>query len=54
MIGDLAPTALGFVASIVGGLLALLAGIFVAFGENGARACLAVFERLAGEKAGPA
>jgi predicted PurR-regulated permease PerM len=56
-IGDLARTALGFVASIGGGLLAflaalVLAGIFMAFGENGARACLAVFERLAGEKRG--
>jgi predicted PurR-regulated permease PerM len=56
-IGDLARTALGFVAGIVGGLLAflaalVLAGIFMAFGEKGARACLAVFERLAGEKRG--
>ena len=53
-IGDLARTALGFVASIGGGLLAflgalVLAGIFMAFGERGARACLSVFERLAGE-----
>jgi predicted PurR-regulated permease PerM len=56
-IGDLARSALGFVASIVGGLLALLAalvlaGIFMAFGESGARACLAVFERIAGEQRG--
>jgi predicted PurR-regulated permease PerM len=56
-IGDLARTALGFVAGIVGGLLAflaalVLAGIFMAFGEKGACACLAVFERLAGEKRG--
>jgi predicted PurR-regulated permease PerM len=42
-IGDLARTALGFVASIVGGLLAFLAalvlsGIVMAFGDAGARA----------------
>jgi hypothetical protein len=42
-IGDLARTALGFVASIAGGLIALLgalvlAGIFMAFGEYGAPA----------------
>jgi predicted PurR-regulated permease PerM len=56
-VGDLARMALGFVASIVGGLLALLgalvlAGIFMAFGEGGARACLSVFQRLAGEQRG--
>jgi predicted PurR-regulated permease PerM len=56
-IGDLARKALGFVASIGGGLLVflgalVLAGIFLAFGEQGARACLAVFERLAGEARG--
>ena len=56
-IGDLARTALGFIASIGGGLLAflgalILAGIFMAFGEHGARACLSVFERLAGEYRG--
>src|SRR5271165_5288454 len=56
-IGDLARTALGFVASIAGGLLAfigalVLAGILMAFGENGARACLSVFQRLAGEQRG--
>jgi predicted PurR-regulated permease PerM len=56
-IGDLARTALGFVASIVGGLLALLgalvlAGIFMAFGEYGARACVSVFGRIAGEARG--
>ena len=50
-IGDLARTALGFVASIGGGLLAflaalVLAGIFMAFGEYGARACQSVFARL--------
>ncbi len=56
-IGDLARTALGFVASIGGGLLAflaalVLAGIFMAFGEYGARGCQSVFERLAGEPRG--
>jgi len=56
-IGDLARTALGFVASIAGGLLGLLgalilAGILMAFGENGARASLSVFKRLAGEQRG--
>lgn len=56
-IGDLALTALGFVASIGGGLLAflgalVLAGIFMAFGEQGNRACLSVFKRLAGEQRG--
>ena len=56
-IADLARTALGFVAGIVGGLLAflaalVLAGIFMAFGDAGARACLSVFQRLAGEQHG--
>ena len=56
-IGDLARMALGFVASIVGGLLALLgalvlAGIFMAYGEYGARACVSVFERIAGAARG--
>jgi len=56
-IGDLARTALGFVASIAGGLIAflgalVLAGIFMAFGEYGARACLSVFGRIAGEARG--
>ena len=56
-IGELARTALGFVASIGGALLALLgaiilAGIFMAFGERGASACLIVFKRLAGERRG--
>jgi len=56
-IGNLARAALGFVASIAGGLLAflgalVLAGIFMAFGEYGARACLSVFERLAGKSRG--
>jgi len=57
-VGDLALTALGFVASIGGGLLAflgalVLAGIFMAYGEQGARACLSIFTRLAGEQRGP-
>jgi predicted PurR-regulated permease PerM len=56
-ISDLARTALGFVASIAGGLIAFLAalvlsGIFMAFGEGGARASLSVFERIAGEARG--
>jgi predicted PurR-regulated permease PerM len=56
-IGELARTALGFVASIAGGLLAflgalVLGGIFMAFGEGGARACLSVFQRIAGEHRG--
>jgi len=56
-IGDLARSALGFVASIGGGLLAfvaalILAGILMAFGEHGARACRSVFRRLAGDERG--
>ena len=56
-VGDLARTALGFVAGIVGGLLAflaalILAGILMAFGDSGARASLSVFQRLAGEQNG--
>ena len=56
-VGELARTALGFVASIGGGLLAflgalILAGIFMAFGERGASGCLSVFQRLAGEQRG--
>jgi predicted PurR-regulated permease PerM len=56
-IGDIARSALGFVARIGGGLLAflgalVLAGIFLAFGENGARGCLAVFERVFGQPRG--
>jgi predicted PurR-regulated permease PerM len=56
-IGDLTRAALGFVAGIVGGLLAflaalVLAGILMAFGDAGARACLSVFQRLAGEQNG--
>ena len=56
-LGEIARTALGFVASIGGGLLAflaalVLAGIFMAFGESGARGCLSLFQRLAGEQRG--
>ena len=52
-IGDMAKSALAFVASIGGGLLQFLAsfviaGILMAFGQSGSRAILAVFERLAG------
>ena len=51
-IGDLAKAALGFVASIGGGLLRFLAsfiiaGIMMAFGEAGARAIRSIFERAA-------
>jgi predicted PurR-regulated permease PerM len=56
-IGDLARTLLGFVASMGGGLLGLvaalvLAGIFMAFGDRGTRFSLSVFQRLAGEQRG--
>lgn len=56
-IGELARAALGFVAGIAGGLLeflaaVILAGIFVAFGESGARACQAIFARMAGKERG--
>lgn len=56
-IGDLARKALGFVAGIVGSLLAflgalVLGGILMAFGERGARACLSIFERIAGRPRG--
>jgi predicted PurR-regulated permease PerM len=52
-IGDIAKAALGFVASIGGGLLAflaslILAGIIMAFGEAGARASVRIFQRVAG------
>ncbi len=52
-IGDLAKSALAFVASIGGGLLKFLAafiiaGILMAFGESGSRGSLAIFERVAG------
>jgi predicted PurR-regulated permease PerM len=56
-IGELAKAALAFVASIAGALLLflasiILAGIFMAFGESGARACQAIFERIAGKERG--
>lgn len=52
-IGDLAKTAVGFVACIGAGLLQFLAafiiaGIIMAFGRAGSRASLAIFERVAG------
>jgi len=52
-IGDLAKAALGFVASIGGGLLAfmasfIIAGIMMAFGQSGARSMLVIFERIVG------
>jgi predicted PurR-regulated permease PerM len=51
-IGNLAKAALGFVASIGGGLLQFLAslaiaGIMMAFGDSGARAIRSIFERVA-------
>jgi predicted PurR-regulated permease PerM len=54
---EIARAGLGFVASIGGTLLAflgslILAGIFMAFGEYGARGCQSVFVRLAGEQRG--
>lgn len=56
-IGDLAKSALAFVASIGGGLLQFLAsfiiaGILIAFGESGSRASSAIFERVAGADRG--
>jgi len=56
-IGDLAKSALAFVASIGGGLLQFLAsfiiaGILMAFGHSGSRATLAIFERVAGAAQG--
>jgi len=55
--GELARDMLGFVAGIAGGLLGflaavILAGIIVAFGESGARACQATFARIAGKELG--
>lgn len=52
-IGDLAKGALGFVASIGGGLLQfvaslIVAGIMMAFGEGGARSMQAISERFVG------
>jgi predicted PurR-regulated permease PerM len=56
-VGELARTALGYVASIAGALLGflaalILAGVILAFGEAGARACQAVFTRIAGKERG--
>ncbi len=56
-IGDLAKTAVGFVAGIGAGLLQFLAafiiaGIIMAFGRAGSRASLAIFERVAGAARG--
>ena len=56
-IGNLAASALGFVADIGGGLLKFLAsfavaGIMMAFGEGGAHAIRSIFERVLDEKRG--
>ncbi len=56
-IGDIAKSALGFVASIGGGLLMFLAsfiiaGILMAFGEAGDRGARAIFDRLVGTENG--
>ncbi|RYG32116.1 MAG: AI-2E family transporter [Burkholderiales bacterium] len=56
-IGDLAKTALGFVAAIGGGLLMFLAsfivaGIIMAFGKAGEAGCLAIFNRIIGPEHG--
>ncbi|HQR19309.1 MAG TPA: AI-2E family transporter [Burkholderiaceae bacterium] len=56
-IGDLAKAALGFVASIGGGLLHFLAalivaGILMAFGTAGSRSARAIFVRIAGPERG--
>ena len=56
-ISELAKTALGFVASIGGGLLQfmasfIIAGIIMAFGQSGSRGSLAIFERLVGNARG--
>ena len=55
--GELARAGLGFVAGIGGALLGflaavILAGILVAFGESGARACQAIFARIVGNQRG--
>ncbi|MEF8720888.1 MAG: hypothetical protein V5B44_25545 [Candidatus Accumulibacter necessarius] len=52
-IGELATKALGIVAGLGGGLLMfmfsfIVAGIMMAFGESGAKAMQAIFERIAG------
>jgi predicted PurR-regulated permease PerM len=56
-IGELAKTALGFVASIAGGLLQFLAsfiiaGIIMAFGAAGERGSRAIFDRIVGTEQG--
>jgi predicted PurR-regulated permease PerM len=56
-IGELAKSALGFVANIGGGLLQFLAsliiaGIIMAFGEAGSRSSQAIFERVVGKARG--
>jgi predicted PurR-regulated permease PerM len=56
-IGDLAKTAVAFVASIGAGLLGFLAsfivaGIVMAYGQSGARAMRAIFDRIAGPARG--
>ena len=56
-IGELAKTALGFVASVGGGVLQFLAsfiiaGIIMAFGQSGSRASQAIFERIIGPDRG--
>jgi predicted PurR-regulated permease PerM len=56
-IGELAKTALGFVASIGGGLLQfvasfIIAGIIMAFGQAGSHSSRAIFTRLVGTARG--
>jgi predicted PurR-regulated permease PerM len=56
-IGELARGALGFVASIGGGLLqflasCIIAGLMMAFGEAGERSGRAIFERVVGTQRG--
>jgi predicted PurR-regulated permease PerM len=56
-IGELAKTALGFVASIGSGLLQfmasfIIAGFIMAFGQSGSRASRAIFERIVGNARG--
>ena len=56
-IGELAKTALGFVASIGSGLLQfmasfIIAGFIMAYGQSGSRASRAIFERIVGNARG--
>jgi predicted PurR-regulated permease PerM len=56
-LGDLARDALAMVASIGGGILMfiaalIVAGIMMAFGESGARACRSIFVRVFGDVRG--